>query len=637
MNVLSDKTLKNNLYEYLKKLTSKKEKQDIIQIYQIITSKNMLLLIRDYKEQINEDLRKLTELKAVIVKHAKNNPFIIYKVVYDYMYQFFDGKKQNTKIIFQTNKYSDRSEFIEDLHIDSYEKIIKYFNNFKYIETSSASPTIVLSANLNLDSAKEINSVRSLTILNTPKLFFKIYSTEIPGINDGLYIEQQIYEELFKLVKYNITPNILCKVAIAKNLNNFYNEFIKKIFPFFFKNDNYEIKHKIKLKMHQINIEKPHPKTKMYYGIRLDYLVDGHLIDKSDKNYINYLRHLKGLEDDWYKWDKTNVIVTQQGDLRMFDRLKNKQVSIKHLQSILFQLIYTFYVFEKIEFVHGDLHRENIFINKLKKPIDLYYQIKGITYKLTTDWIIKIYDFDHSQIFKESTISINENDDVTIKQILPVGKRVEMIPGVPNKFDKNVDRIRIFHILKNILKKIDALDANNSAEDMTEDGYNSQNEDFVPDQAASDDESDEKIEDDIITVIDRLLPVFTSDETYKETYKRVLFGDPEESKIQLKEANRYYNKNIQYKEKITDRELLKIMIDDFGIYENYINIKWKDILSETNPGLLRKDQKHNLIWVPDALILSSEQMLKDKFFENLVFRDPTNIRTEVIYTLDGKL
>ena len=79
------------------------------------------------------------------------------------------------------------------------------------------------------------------------------------------------------------------------------------------------------------------------------------------------------------------------------------------------------------------------------------------------------------------------------------------------------------------------------------------------------------------------------------------------------------------------------MIDDFGIYENYINIKWKDILSETNPGLLRKDQKHNLIWVPDALILSSEQMLKDKFFENLVFRDPTNIRTEVIYTLDGKL
>ena len=640
IRVLSDKRLKNSLYEYLKKIKTKKEKQEIIEIYQTVTSKNMLLLINDFKIQINDDKEKLSEIKRIIVEHAKMHPFMIYQEIYSYMYQFFNDKKQNTKIIFQTNKYSDRSEFIEDLHISSYEQIIKYFNNFKYIETDSTSPTVVFSANLNLDASKEVNSVRSLTILNTPKLFFKIYSTEIPRIKDGLYIEQQIYEELFKLVKFNVTPNILCKVAIAENLTGFYEGFVKEVFPYIFKNQNYDMKHKVKLKMHKINVEMGtrFEKTQMYNYIRTYYLKDGLIIDKTNKQYIDYLIRLRQLGDDWYKWDITNVIVTQQGDMSMFDRLKNKQASTEHLQSILFQLIYTFYVFEKIEFVHGDLHINNIFINKLKKPVDLYYQINGTMYKLTTDWIVKIYDFDHSQIFKDSTISVNQHDDIIIKKILPLGKKVDTIPGVPNKFDKNVDRIRIFNQLRNTIQnKPEDSEADNSAEAITEDGYNSQNEDFVPDEAPPVVESYGNV--DIAAIIDRLLPVITSQETYKETYKRVLFGDPESS--QLAAANRFYNTDIKYKANITDEELLKIMTVDFGIERedraDYTKHKWFYGFGPERVGLLVKNRSLQLLWIPDELILSSSAMLKDPFFDNLITQELNNVRNHVIYTLDGKI
>jgi hypothetical protein len=572
-DILSNKNLKFVFNEYLSTLRPivDKEKINMIKsVYEKITSKNMLQLILDYiyilpedsieaadsypeckSKYTNETIIKDCILSKTYGKTLYDNiiqkisedkdniSVIIYLEIYNFMKSIIshDTQPNNTSIVSMSTKNSEISDFLKELPIYNYEQLINNFNNFKYIEkgNTSNSNAIIFYATLNLDSSKKINSVRALDILNTPRLYFKIYKSGV----ESLDTEKAIYEQLFKLVKYNVTPNILCTVGITNHyLSNFYDNFVKTVFK-------QDIKHTIKQDMKQINT-----------NLSLD-------------------------EDD--KWEETSIIVTQKGDDTLQSTFRNGKASVEHVNSVLFQLIYTMYVFEKINFSHGDLRTGNIFINKLPEPITLHYKVNGKHYEITTDWIVKIYDFDHSTIYKTSNISVNKRKE----EIYEV-KNESNIIGILNTFNKNLDKVKLLlELSENPL--------------FTE---------FVK------------------TVFPRLYS--NSIETIKNTYEKLLFKtktDSIDSEIQkkdnnLREANRIFGTQISHKSELSE----------FGISKEILDMKWIDYFNmigrtrtakfEGNPpvnyyGFIIKDKdtvsdkstiRDNHLWVPDEIIMEYDKM-----------------------------
>ncbi|MDD4930687.1 MAG: hypothetical protein PHG66_00840 [Candidatus Colwellbacteria bacterium] len=67
---------------------------------------------------------------------------------------------------------------------------------------------------------------------------------------------------------------------------------------------------------------------------------------------------------------------------------------------VLFQILYTLLCFERIKLTHNDLHFNNIFIDKLDKPIERIYYLDSTRWvKFTTSYDAKIYDFDRGAIY----------------------------------------------------------------------------------------------------------------------------------------------------------------------------------------------------------------------------------------------
>lgn len=62
---------------------------------------------------------------------------------------------------------------------------------------------------------------------------------------------------------------------------------------------------------------------------------------------------------------------------------------------VMFQVFYTLLCFYNICLQHNDLHFGNIFVEELPAPVNLYYKTSSNQYvRLTTKYMIKIYDFD---------------------------------------------------------------------------------------------------------------------------------------------------------------------------------------------------------------------------------------------------
>ena len=284
------------------------------------------------------------------------------------------------------------SEYIEDLRISSYRSILSNFTNFKIIPKNSASNSIVFYATF-----------------NDRPLFFKIFP--IGNVIDGnnckihkttnLVFEKIYYEELFKLIKYNITPNILCKVTTS-DIPNFDSEFIDKLEP--------EVK-------------------------------------KSIIEQINQSNEIEDIPQDTL-WKNTGVIITQSGG-DMFEDIY-RDLHPEDFKKVMFQILYTLYVFEKIEFSHGDLHSKNIFVLTVPE-IELCYFVNNRFYKFKTTKLVKIYDFDHSTICKTTEISINRSTSITINQnknpIREPGSISNNRYGETNIFNKNLDIIMFYLLL----------------------------------------------------------------------------------------------------------------------------------------------------------------------------------------------
>ena len=86
----------------------------------------------------------------------------------------------------------------------------------------------------------------------------------------------------------------------------------------------------------------------------------------------------------------------------------------------MFQLLYTFYVFDKLKISHGDIHTDNIFVTEVP-PTDLCYIVEGVQYRFTTTKLVKIYDFDHAMIEKDTNIRLDTTSNITINKIVNYG------------------------------------------------------------------------------------------------------------------------------------------------------------------------------------------------------------------------
>lgn len=98
--------------------------------------------------------------------------------------------------------------------------------------------------------------------------------------------------------------------------------------------------------------------------------------------------------------------------------LKEKAHSLETFRNLLFQIAYTLIVFEKMGFMHYDLHSGNIFVEQLLNPVRISYKLENNRYfTFETTYTIRIYDFDHSsKIFSPlnpknvTNNALNENE-----------------------------------------------------------------------------------------------------------------------------------------------------------------------------------------------------------------------------------
>jgi hypothetical protein len=393
INILKDPVLKVVAREKLDSL--KEQGQNILErlsMYESVTSKTMLRLIQDLKDELNgKNLKEMLTKALLTIKIENKNiiSMIIYRNIYNFIGMFLEPKRTNTSIVFQSAKNAERSEFIEDLGLNSYGQIIYNFTDLTIHNKNSASPTIVFSGILKTDSARRLNAVRAESLLNVPRLFFKV---ELADVFSGFAIvEQAMYIELFKLVKYNITPHILCKVATAEFLPEFYHTMINVSAEF------------------KTELEKQMNKANLFLG-----------------------------RDT--AWNKTRLIVTQKGEEELHTIVK-EVVDLDRLKRILFQLFYTLYVFENIECNHGDLHFGNVFVNKLPEVKTYCYKVNKVLYKIHTDETVKIFDFDCSKIFKRTELIVNTHKKMAKEGIRLVRNTRNQI-GITNVYNKNMDKVK---------------------------------------------------------------------------------------------------------------------------------------------------------------------------------------------------
>lgn len=99
--------------------------------------------------------------------------------------------------------------------------------------------------------------------------------------------------------------------------------------------------------------------------------------------------------------------------------LSSGDYSQETLNIVLFQLFWTIHVMNRLNVKHNDLHHSNIFVDVLKEEITLYFKINDDKYvKMTTKYLLRIYDFDTSYSIGYQEIDRNLGDSNTIQQYI---------------------------------------------------------------------------------------------------------------------------------------------------------------------------------------------------------------------------
>jgi hypothetical protein len=401
-------------------------------------------------------------------------------------------------------------------------------------------------------------------------LYFKVYprgSTEsydydTGGVVDrdheteGLEFEKYAYNELFKLTKYNVTPNILCKAATSNVIG--FKDFIS--------------------------------------AISLD-------------RRVKFMKHIReynqsvDIEPDNTIWEETGVIITQPGGAKFYEKIRG--LTPIERKQVMFQLIYTLYVFEKIQFSHGDLHTGNIFIVDIPET-EMIYIVEEVQFRFKTTKLVKIYDFDHGTICKTTSIKINTDEEFIIT------KKLNPIRNYDADFNNRLAETNIFNKNLDIVILLNAL-----KHDCTDiyDSFNCLDQNF------------DKFLRDIFPGFDSKNAL--SQEKIGDTYTRLISGSPQ---IRY-EPNRIFDIDIADHTEI----------NNYGVNKKIMNMKWINYLKKisTNYGRIVKDlediAENNHLWIPDEIIIPKDQMFSKEYFTELQSKLPIDVRYQIVYTIDERL
>jgi len=107
--------------------------------------------------------------------------------------------------------------------------------------------------------------------------------------------------------------------------------------------------------------------------------------------------------------NKNNDVKSLRDYLKMFRKGKIDQ---NDFRKIMFQIIYSLEVMERLKIIHADVHSHNILVCDFETEISLCYVIDKVSYSIKTRYVPYIFDWDFSYTEK---LGINSNlDNFTI-------------------------------------------------------------------------------------------------------------------------------------------------------------------------------------------------------------------------------
>jgi hypothetical protein len=544
---------------------------ELIRLYQTIVSNTFNILVENLFPLVDNFGASMRSCISYRLTHIEEPiPLSIYRGIYDTVIYGAQLAKTVPNLVIETPKNVQVSKDIEALNLTSYKSLLQYFTNFRHFYKESASESIIFSAtfvpNVTLDQVKLRDTLK-------PRLvFFKIFPTDplvkldgtITSYNTiGLETEASIYEQLGKLVEYGVTPNILSSIWSGK-INKFDTNFISSpILPLEFQNN-------CGRDVYNINVTN----------------------QARDPNYV---------------WKETGVVMTLAGDSVLDDIIHT--LTINERKEVMFQIIYTLYVFEQLEISHGDLHAGNIFVQNVS-PTTLNFQINNVHYSVTTTKLIKIYDFDRSTICKKTDIVLDINDSFTINVMLNPnranGMQINTHFAETNIFNKNLDLMILFSygltMSQNLDETLNFIYFKNVDPVFNE---------FVKYAMGG---------------FYRGYPV--SNETIRQTYTILL-----EDVANRLEASRIFNVDIQ----------LPINLNVLGISEDVLNMTWWQYYIQVN-GYFGRIVKtfnsrvdNNHLWIPDEIIIPKLNMLQSPYFSEYMIDEPIDVTRGIVYSIDNRI
>jgi hypothetical protein len=453
---------------------------------------------------------------------------------------------------------------IEKLGINTLDLFVKHFNNYKYIPKTSESNSLIFTTELTSEASSGNSKKRSL-LKPGSKFYLKIYPTDEGFDTLGLQTEMKIYNELYKLAKYNVTRNILCK-TITIGMKHF-----DLLFDLIKESPN-------------MTPELIEEVTNDIKGINLDA--------KKDVKLWKELLHKK------YMWRNYELLMTHPGgDGTTFGDCYSTLTPFE-LKCVMFQIINTLYLFDIIEMSHGDLHSGNLFVVTLDKPKTFCYKLGTKNFQFTTNKLIKIFDFDNSSICKKSQIKLGLFKKVDIKQTLnPIrepGTYSNQLFAQTNIYNKNLD---FLNLIASVIM-FSGMDHENAFE-LADREFN----EFLKDAFRGFSGLSEYSMDIIKNSIRKL-----ADTNY------IRGSTPKDKLENLKELNRIMGKPAK-------NEFDNVRFYD--ISKDILNMTWPDYYknivlerSKILKSLERVDNNH--LWIPDEIVMDKLEMLNHPYFNEFI-------------------
>lgn len=291
---------------------------------------------------------------------------------------FVKGRKTWTQLI---SKFIDKHKDKCDLDV--------LFDYTKVIPSSSASKTSIISSNI----FKENGSKCILSKIN-------ITGKENDPTNVSVYKEligEDCKDKIYKnscIVKASYLPEIKddTPYSLIDNSLEIESQIYKHIVPKIMKHTPYILN---SYGSYTCNLVKYDKLNEVMKGAKKKYDSKG----KSKSFDIKNVNNNK---------EMNLLILEKSSGMTLNDFIYKFHYEIDEIKLVIFQLFWTLNVMSRLKIRHNDLHFHNIFVDKLKDNITLYFKMDDKKYvKLTTKYILRIYDFDRSSAIGYTNIDRN--------------------------------------------------------------------------------------------------------------------------------------------------------------------------------------------------------------------------------------